>query len=222
MSAFHVPLRFRINRWFIQKGLKLLFHCLGRVSISGKENIPADGPYFIVFNHVSLFDPPFVLAEWPVAPEALGAVEIWSRPGQNVLATVYGGIPIHRGEVDREAMGRCLAALRGGRPLALAPEGSRSHQPGMQAGKPGLVYLLDKTGAIIVPVGVTGTVDNFLTRALHWERPPLRMEIGKPFHVPPGLDDLPLPPREIRQKKVDYVMEQIAALLPESYRGVYR
>ena len=32
---------------------------------------------------------------------AMGAVDIWSKPGQNILARMWGGIPVHRGEYDR-------------------------------------------------------------------------------------------------------------------------
>jgi 1-acyl-sn-glycerol-3-phosphate acyltransferase len=62
-----------------------LFHLLSRVHLSGLEHIPVQGPYLIAVNHVSLFEPPLVLAFWPVAPEAVGAAEI----GGNTTAVCW-------------------------------------------------------------------------------------------------------------------------------------
>lgn len=174
----------------------------------------------LVFNHVSIFDPPFMIAFWPELPEVLGAIDVWNRPGQNILAGLYGAIPIRRGEVDRAAMEKMLRVLRGGRPLMVAPEGTRSHEPGLQMGKPGIIYIIEQTKVPVIPVGIVGTTDDFLKRVLRWERPQLEMNIGEPFYLP-SIDEAGLTPKEIRQRKVDYIMRKIAALLPDAYRGIY-
>jgi 1-acyl-sn-glycerol-3-phosphate acyltransferase len=219
-NPYTVPLRTRWVREFITFIARIVFSILGRVEIEGLENIPAQGPYIIAFNHVSIFDPPLVISFWPVKPEILGAIDIWSRPGQDILARLYEGIPIHRGEVDRDAMQRVLAVLRSGLPLMVAPEGGRSHQPGLRKGKPGVVYLIERTHAPVVPVGVVGTTDDFFKRAIRGEKPVLRMQIGVPFQLP-EITDPEAAPKEIRQRKVDYIMDKLAALLPSHYRGVY-
>ncbi len=216
----HIPLPTKMGRELLTPIFRSLFHLLGKVEIHGVENIPGRGPYVVTFNHVSIFDPPLIVAFWPTRPEILGAIDIWSRPGQSILARLYGAIPIHRGEVDRSAMGKVLAALRLGRPLLVAPEGTRSHTPGMNPAKPGIVYVLERTGVPIVPVGVVGTTDDFFTRAIHAERPHLGIHIGKTFFLP-EVDIANLSPKEVRQRKVDWIMCRLASLLPENYRGVY-
>jgi 1-acyl-sn-glycerol-3-phosphate acyltransferase len=197
-----------------------IFRLISRVQVTGLENIPSQGAYLIVFNHVSIYDPPFLIAFWPIHPEVLGAVDIWSRPGQDLLARLYGGIPIHRGEIDRAAMQRMLDVLRADRPLLLAPEGGRSHVPGMRQAKPGIVYLVERTRVPIVPVGIMGTTDDFIQKALHFERPNLEMRIGQPFYLPEAVD-ASLSPKEMRQHRADSIMSRISALLPPAYRGVY-
>jgi len=199
---------------------RLLFHILSHVEIQGVENVPERGAYLIAINHVSLYDPPFVLAFWPVAPEAAGAADIWHRPGQGLLVRLYGGIPVHRGEYDRRVLQKMIAVLQAGRPLLIAPEGGRSHTPGMRRGMPGVAYLIEKTGVPVVPVGVSGATDDFLTRAVRGERPTLTMKIGRPLHLPrvTGRGSVR---REARQRNVDLIMTHIAALLPVGYRGVY-
>lgn len=210
----------RLGRFVMISIFRLIMKLLARVKVTGVDNIPKDGAYMVVFNHVSIYDPPVVGAYLPRKPEVLGAVDIWSRPGQNILARIYGGIPIRRGEVDRSAMERCLQALRSGFPLLLAPEGGRSHEPGLRTAKPGIVYLVDQTHVPIVPIGVTGTTDDFFKRAIRGERPRVQIVIGNPF-VLPDLNVEDLAPKEVRQMKADYIMMQIAALLPPDYRGVY-
>jgi 1-acyl-sn-glycerol-3-phosphate acyltransferase len=214
-SAYH-----RLFRFLMRPVFRCIFHLLSHVTILGDENIPGEGAYVIAINHISLYEAPLMLAFWPVAPEAAGAVDIWSRPVQAWLAKSYGGIQVHRGEVDHELVERLLAVLRAGRPLLMAPEGGRSHFPGMRRAQPGLAYLIDRAGVPVVPVGVIGTTDDFLKRALKGERPRLEMRIGRPFCLPPvtGKGD---ERRTARQQNADLIMEHIANLLPAEYRGIY-
>jgi 1-acyl-sn-glycerol-3-phosphate acyltransferase len=210
----------RFNRLWLRLFFRGLFHILGKVRVTGKENVPANGPYIVAINHISLFDPPFVVAFWPTALEAVGAVEIWEKPGQGALARWYGGIQVHRGEYDRQLIETILAALHSGYSLLIAPEGGRSHKPGMQRGKAGLAYIVDKTGVPVIPVGIFGSTDDFLDQALHAKHPPLEMRIGKPIYLPPLTGKGPERHASL-QRNVDQIMIAIASLLPPDYRGVY-
>ncbi len=219
-SKYTVPLWNRLGRILIIPVFKLAFRLLYRPWVTGLENIPAAGPYMLVYNHVSIVDPPFVICSLRELPEVLGAVDIWYKPWQNLLAWIYGAIPIHRGEVDRQAMEKMLAALRNGRALLVAPEGGRSHVPGLRRAKSGVVYLIEQTRIPIVPIGIIGTTDADLKRALRGERPDLGMRVGKPFFLPEtSLSGQS--PKEVRQAKADYIMAKLAELLPEEYHGVY-
>ncbi len=200
--------------------LRAVFRSLAPVTITGRENVPHGHPYILAINHVSLFDPPFVGVFWPEQVEAMGAAEVWSRPGQNILARLWGGIPVHRGEYDRAMFETVLAILRTGYPLLIAPEGERSHAPGLQVAKPGIAYLAEQSGLPVIPAGIVGTTDDFWKRAKKGERPPLEMRIGKPFLLPP-VEGRGEARRESRQHNADLVMRVIAGLLPENYRGAY-
>ncbi len=220
-SPYKVPLINRILRVLILKTLRLIFDLFSRVERVGIEKIPVGKSYLLVFNHVSLFEAPILLSYWPEKPEVLGAVDVWNRPGQDLLAKAYGGIPIHRGEVDRTAMKKMLQALEAGRAIAVAPEGGRSHTPGMRQGKPGIAFLLEKYRIPIIPVGIVGTTEDLLSNLLKLKMPKVTLNIGDPFFLPIGLGD-DLSRSEAYQVRVDYVMHKIADLLPEEYRGYYR
>jgi 1-acyl-sn-glycerol-3-phosphate acyltransferase len=219
-AAYVVPLHTRLIRTLLRPIFRLLFHILSRVRISGLENVPEHGPYLIAINHISLYEPPFVLAFWPTPPEAAGAVEIWERRGQNVLVRLYGGIPVHRGNYDRSLIETMLAALRSGRPLLIAPEGGRSHQLGMRQALPGAAYVINQAGVPVIPVGIVGATDVFLEKALRGKRPVIEMRIGQAIHLP-AIAGKGEQRRLARQRNADLIMHRIAALLPPEYRGVY-
>ena len=213
-------LRTRWTRLILRPIFRGLFHILSHVRVHGKEHVPKSGPYLIAINHVSLYEPPFILAFWPVAPEAAGAVDIWERRGQDILVRLYGGIPVHRGEYDRKVIDMMQAVLKSGRPLLLAPEGGRSHTPGMRRALPGAAYLASLAQVPIVPVGISGATDDFFDRAIHGKRPTLEMRIGPPVTLP-ALEVRGETRRLARQRNADQIMLHIAALLPPEYQGVY-
>jgi 1-acyl-sn-glycerol-3-phosphate acyltransferase len=200
--------------------LRTVFRALAPVKVTGKGNVPLGKPYIVAINHVSLFDPPFVGVFWPEQVEAMGAVEVWDRPGQNILARMWGGIPVHRGEYDRAMFETVLAVLRTGYPLLIAPEGGRSHIPGLRIAKLGVAYIAEKSGLPVIPAAIVGTTDDFWQKATKGKRPELEMHIGKPVVLPP-VEGKGEERRLSRQANADLVMRTIAGLLPENYRGVY-
>jgi 1-acyl-sn-glycerol-3-phosphate acyltransferase len=221
MTLYSVPVVNRISRRIVRPVTRLIFRLLSEVKIYGREFVPKIGSYIITVNHVSLFEPPVVLAFWPTPPEAAGAIEIWGKPGQGILVRLYGGIPVHRGVFDRQLLDSMISVLRSGRPLFLAPEGGRTHDLGMRRAYPGVAYITDKTGVPVVPVGVVGTSDDFSDQAFHLKRPRLEIRIGKPITLPSVVGKSAVR-RERLQANADQIMLAIAALLPVQYRGVYQ
>jgi 1-acyl-sn-glycerol-3-phosphate acyltransferase len=219
-NPYQVPLRFRIIRPVTKAVFRSLFHLLARVKIFGNENIPFGKPYVVAMNHVSIFDPPFVAAFWPEQLEIIGAIDVFDKPGQGQLLRLYGVIPVHRGDYDRTLLTKIIGILRSGIPLLISPEGARSHVPGMQRAKPGIAYIVEQTGALVLPVGLVGTTEDFWQRASRGKKPPLVMHIGKPITLPP-ITAKGIEKHAARQKNADLVMSYLAGLLPLEYRGVY-
>lgn len=218
--TYSVPLHSRLLRPLMKAVFQGLFHLLSEVHIIGRENVPRGQAYIAAINHISLYDPPFALAFWPEMIEALGAIDIWQRPGQKWLVRLYHGIPVHRGEYDRRVFDQALAVLASGRPLLLAPEGGRSHVTSMRQAKPGVAFLAEQTGVPVIPTGIFGTTDDFWHRARRGQRPRLEMHIGKPLYLPP-VEGKGAERRVARQRNTDLVMAHIAGLLPPEYRGYY-
>ncbi|MEJ2758792.1 MAG: lysophospholipid acyltransferase family protein, partial [Anaerolineales bacterium] len=182
-----------------------IFRLLIRVRLTGLENIPLGEPYLIAANHISIFEPPFILAFWPEIPEAIAGHDVWERSGQGLLVKWYGALPVHRGEYDREIIKNMLGALRSGRPLLIFPEGGRSHTTGMRRAMPGVAYMVEKAGVPILPVAIKGTRYNALALLKKLKRPTFEMRIGKPFTVPP-ITEKGEARRVARQRNADTVM----------------
>jgi len=219
-NAYRVPLRFKIIRPITKFVFRGIFRALARVRILGKENIPYGKPYVVAMNHVSIFDPPFVGAFWPEQLEIIGAIDVFSKPGQGQLLKLYGVIPVHRGDYDRPLLTKIISIIQSGIPLLIAPEGARSHAPGLHRAKPGIAYIVEKTNAPVVPVGLVGTTEDFWQRASRGQKPSLEMRIGKPITLPP-ITAKGTEKHVARQRNADVVMSYLARLLPEEYRGVY-
>ena len=220
MNVYQIPLRFRISRPILKIVFSGIFRMLGHVRITGKENIPYGKPYVVAMNHVSIFDPPFVAAFWPEQLEIIGAIDVFSKPGQGQLLKLYGVIPVHRGNYDRSLLTKIISIIKSGIPLLIAPEGARSHEPGMRRAKPGIAYVVEQTGVPVLPVGLIGTTEDFWARAIRGQKPSLEMRIGKPITLP-HITVKGAEKHAARQRNADLVMSYLAGLLPEEYRGVY-
>jgi 1-acyl-sn-glycerol-3-phosphate acyltransferase len=219
-NTYHIPLRFKIIRPVAKFVFRGLFRGLARVRIIGKENIPYGKPYVVAMNHVSIFDPPFAAAFWPEQLEIIGAIDVFGKPGQGQLLRLYGVIPVHRGDYDRPLLTKIISIIRSGIPLLIAPEGGRSHDTAMRRAKPGISYIVEQTGAPVLPVALIGTTEDFWSRAIRGQKPSLEMRIGKPITLP-HITVKGAEKHAARQRNADLVMSYLAGLLPEEYRGVY-
>ncbi|GAB4536435.1 MAG: lysophospholipid acyltransferase family protein [Anaerolineae bacterium] len=195
-----------------------LFRAVCRVETDGRSNVPERGPLIIASNHLHLFDPPLVLAALPFREITVLAAEKWAETWPiSWLLKSMGAIFVVRGEVDREAIKKCLAVLEQGGILGLAPEGTRSRSGTMQRGKPGVAYLATRMDVPILPVGISGQKQIFG----EWKRlrrPRVLVRIGQPFKLPPVHGQQK---SEQLQEHSDQVMRRIAALVDEDLRGVY-
>jgi 1-acyl-sn-glycerol-3-phosphate acyltransferase len=197
---------------------RFLVSLLCRFETQLPSNLPSRGPLVIATNHLHLADPCLVMLGLRYAYITILAGEKWAEswPVSWLLKTV-GGIFVNRGEVDRVALAKCLAVLRDGGILGLAPEGTRSRTGVLQRGKPGVAYIAIKAGVPILPVGISGQ-EKLLASWKRLRRPHIMMRVGEPFW---------LDPIEGRQKgqqlqaRSDEVMCRIAALVREDLRGVY-
>jgi len=219
-DQYRIPFHLWLIRLVMKPVFRGIFHLLGSVKITGRENIPYGRPYVVAMNHVSMFDPPFVTAFWPEQLEIIGAADVFDKPIQGLILKTYGVMPVRRGDYERTLLVKIVNIVKSGVPFLIAPEGGRSHVPAMRRAKPGIGYIIEQTGVPVVPAALVGTTEDYWQRAKRFERPQLEMRIGKPINLP-EITSKGNERHEARQQNADLVMRHLAGLLPEEYRGVY-
>lgn len=200
--------------------LFIFFHTIADVKVIGMENIPAQGSYVAVSNHLGRLDPALVYYLLTRKDVYLLVAEKYQKYAFiRWLVKQLDGTFIDRYNADYRTMRFALDRLEKGGVLALAPEGTRSRSVALTHAWPGASYLASKAGVPVLPVGVTGTEDVVVKdRLRHFKRIHIQIRVGTTFMLPP----LSRHERDkILQQSTDEIMCQIAALLPPAYRGVY-
>jgi len=208
----------RVFRAFTRVVAKLLTFLTMRATITGLENFPKDGPALVVINHLGDADAILVMAFLPNTIEGMGKIELNDHWFVGPVFRAYGIIWVHRGRPDRKALRAALDGLADGRMVALAPEGRQSVIGGLEDGNEGAAFLALKADAPIVPIAMTGTENqNIYSHLKRWKRAPVTLSVGKPFVLQEQADRQAMLREGTRQ-----IMETLAGLLPEAYRGKYR
>ncbi len=161
--------------------IRALGRALSGLRVAGLEHITGRRPLVIAANHISVLDPPVLGAVVPFECTFFAKVELFRNPLFGALIRSLNAIPVRRGEADREALTRALAALRAGRSLVIFPEGTRDRTGRLREPKPGLGYFATQAGVPVVPVYISGTNRFRPTLA---RRPRISVAFGPPFAPP--------------------------------------
>lgn len=208
----------KIVRVICNHTIKFLTNVLCKVDAAQLAKVPLVGPLIVIVNHVNFLELPMV---YPRVPSDLGIgfskEENWNSLLYRLLFAVWDVIPINRDEVDLTALRRGIEALEQGRILFITPEGTRSHHGRLQAGKPGVVMIAQRSGAPVIPIACYGG-EKFTENLKRLRRTDYHIAVGQPFRVETNGVKVT---RTVRQQITDEMMYQLAALLPPEYRGVY-
>lgn len=198
--------------------MKFLVLVTMRAIVTGMENFPGHGPALVVINHLGDADAVLLGASIPFMIDGMGKIELNDHWLVGPLFRAYGIIWIHQGRADRKALRAALDALAEGRMVTIAPEGRQSVIGGLEEGTEGAAFLALRSGAPIVPIAMTGTENTHIYGDLKkWKRTPVTLSVGKPFFLTEYDDRQKMIREGTRQ-----IMESLASLLPESYRGYYK
>lgn len=198
--------------------IKRITHLICRVHLEQAVRIPEQGPLIIVANHVNFLEVPIMITHLlPRRMTGFAKASTWDSPLLGRLFDIWRAIPLERGEADMKAIRRALAALQDGEILAVAPEGTRSGDGRLGRGHPGVVLLALKSGAPLLSVAYYGA-ENYRENLRRLRRTDFHLVVGRQFTL--DTQGVRLTPA-VRQQIVDEMMYQLAALLPERYRGAY-
>jgi len=128
-----------------------------RMTIVGRENIPAEGAFVLCPVHRSNVDTPIAACVTSRRMRFMGKDSLWKYDWFGWIAYMLGAFPVRRGTADREAFKRGVSILDSGEPLVLFPEGERKSGPEIHPLFDGAVYMAFKSGVPIIPVGIGGS-----------------------------------------------------------------
>jgi 1-acyl-sn-glycerol-3-phosphate acyltransferase len=205
---------------------RIIARSITRVRIEGAlDEIPREGPVILAANHISNADA-VILGAWLTKSLGrrihwLGKKEMFDWPVVGYVARNGGIHPVDRGAADVDAFRTAERVLREGHILMIFPEGTRSPTGELQKPKDGLAMLALRTGAPIVPIGISNT-DRVWPKGKLLPRPGRHatMRVGHPFRL---ADELPagLDRKSAKTAATDLIMRRIAALLDARHRGAY-
>lgn len=204
--------------WVVNGTIRQLTRVACRVDDVDLAKIPRSGPLILVCNHINFLEVPLAYTHlWPRRLTGFAKAETWDNPALGWLFSMWEAIPVRRGEVDSRALRKAVDALREGQLLAVAPEGTRSGTGQLQAGRPGVVMVALWSKAPLLPIAYYGG-EMFSRNVRRLRRTDFHFVVGDPFQLDDRGERVT---RLVRQRMVDEVMYQLAALLPPDYRGVY-
>ena len=132
-----------------------------KVTVTGRENIPAGRACVFVANHRSYFDIPVLLTSLDAPHGLLAKVEIRRLPLVPRWMALLGCVFVDRDDLhaSMKALADATDAVASGRSFTIFPEGTRykGEEGGMGECKGGAFRVATKCGAPLVPVAVTGT-----------------------------------------------------------------
>lgn len=198
-----------------------ILHLFVRVETDELAQIPAKGPLLLITNHINFLEGPIVYTDLQHRLErdltGFAKTEFWDNPVTAFLFETWDTIPLKRGEADLSAIKAAVARIKTGAIFAIAPEGTRSHDAKLLRAHSGIAMLGYLSGAPILPLAGHGH-ENYLSDFKRFRRPTYHLTIGKPFRLDSGGKRVK---GDMRQEMADEIMYQLAALLPEQYRGEY-
>jgi 1-acyl-sn-glycerol-3-phosphate acyltransferase len=197
---------------------KHIVRLLCRVDDSQWVKIPARGPLILAVNHINFIEMPIMVTHLIPRPiTGLVKSDGWQNPFLRWVFTLWGAIPLQRGQADMSAVRAGLAALNEGKILAIAPEGKRTGDGRLIEGHPGIVTMALKSQAPILPVVYYGN-EHFWPNFKRLRRTDFKVNVGCPFIL--NGHGRPVS-KQMRRQMTAEIMFQLARLLPEQNRGYY-
>ena len=208
-------MNYRTLRSIVRFFMKLI----ADIELHGLEKLP-EGNVIVAANHLGRLDTAALLCILDREDIIMPVAEKYKdHPLYGVIGRAVNAVWLNRFEADYAALRQILERMKEGGLLVIAPEGTRSKTESLQEAKMGVAFLASKSGFPVLPVAVTGTEDRLILENLKRFR---RSRITATaadllfIDIPKGKGR-----EEAMRQATDEIMCQIAALLPEKYRGVY-
>jgi len=173
-----------------------LTNILYRLKVSGRENLPLEGPFVIACNHVTFIDSFIIASGCPRPARFVMYYKYFDMPFISRIFRDSKVIPIAGAHEDPEVMNaafdKIAAELHNGEVVCIFPEGKLTHDGAMHEFRPGIEKIIQRTPVPVVPACLNGLWGSYFSRKYSgnertsfrrkWSR--ISLEFGAP--IPPG------------------------------------
>jgi 1-acyl-sn-glycerol-3-phosphate acyltransferase len=199
--------------------VRFIMNIIADVEIVGMDKLP-QGNVILAANHLGRLDTAVLLYALDREDIIMAVAEKYKdHPLFGAIGRAVDAIWLNRFEADFAALREILARMQKGGLMVIAPEGTRSKTESLQEGKMGVAFLAGKSGYPVLPIALTGTEDRgIISNLKRFRRSKIRAVAGDliTIELPKGRGR-----EEAMRNATDEIMCQIAAKLPEKYRGFY-
>ncbi len=204
----------------IRSLVRFVMNIIADVEVVGMDKLP-QGNVILAANHLGRLDTAVLIYALEREDLIMAVAEKYkNHPIFGAIGRSVNAIWLNRFEADFAALREILARMQKGGLMVIAPEGTRSKTESLQEGKMGAAFLAGKSGYPVLPIALTGTEDRgIISNLKRFRRSKIKAVAGELFYI-----EIPKSQgrEEAMRNATDEIMCQIAAKLPESYRGFYK
>lgn len=217
-----------VVRFLSRRIVNYIVNKYAEIHISGKENLKGvKRPVIFVCNHLSNSDGLIlnkVLKDEEIT--FVAGIKLSKNPVTNIGINAVRTIQIRPNTADKESLTKVVKAVKEGNNVVIFPEGTRSRTGSLIEAKKGVLLIARLTKVPIIPVGIWGTEkllsinQNGEMGSEKFRHAKVNVNIGKEFTIPEkeeGEDK-----HLYEERSLASLMKEIAELIPEEYRGVYK
>ncbi|HQR41738.1 MAG TPA: lysophospholipid acyltransferase family protein [Gemmatales bacterium] len=146
----------RIWHWLAFYFFGFLFFFGNSFRRFGMHRVPKDGPFLIVCNHESLWDPPMAGVTLSRPVSYMARKTLFDNPLLAAMITRQGGFAVDLEGVGLDGIKTTLKRLEDGEGVLVFPEGTRSRDGNMLPFLKGIVLLIRRAKVPVLPVGIAG------------------------------------------------------------------
>lgn len=155
----------KICRVLVALFLKIFY----RPKIKGFENLPKEGGFMLVCNHLSMIDCVVITTLFKQKIYFMAKKEIFNKKLKEKFFRWCGGIPVDRENLDLNSIKECFKTLKEGNVLVVFPEGTRNkkQEVDLLPIKGGASLLAFKASTKVVPVAMKSKFKMFRKNYLY-------------------------------------------------------
>jgi 1-acyl-sn-glycerol-3-phosphate acyltransferase len=160
---------------------RLLATLLFQIRVAGRDRVPRKGGVMVLSNHQSHFDPVLIGLACDRRLNYLARDTLFGFAPFRWLIESLDAIPIDREGLGLAGLKETLRRLRGGEPVLIFPEGTRTRDGEVAALKPGFSALAKRAGVPLMPVAIEGAYQAWPRRQLLPRVSTIHIQFGEPL-----------------------------------------